>query len=259
LRSTRLSSLLKRKNGKNRKSKIEKYKTKKAKYKIIFAVASHIVASLIKLDMNSLNKWCVYYVMSRPDYPLFSKRIHREQRNKRGGYNFERSREFELAEKWFEERKGSQRTLIPVPEPPPKPASLPTKAKGPPPGLSKPVIEVAPAVTYTPPREDCDLELIIPSYDEFNYVDPDEIVVEPLIQTFDCSNIDLFEPHYSTPYIVEGELDEISEDEEDNYRGQLAEFEEQEALKQQTEFYNQFVLAYQIYANMMLMANTVQA
>lgn len=43
--------------------------------------------------------------MAQPTYPLFSKRLHREQRGKRGGYNFEKTREYHLAEKWFEERK----------------------------------------------------------------------------------------------------------------------------------------------------------
>lgn len=193
--------------------------------------------------------------MSRPDYPLFSKRLQREQRggrDKRGAYNFEKSREFELAEKWFEERKEAQKKVIPVLPPPPK-------TKGPPPGLSKPLPSPQPVKIYTLPKEDCDLDIIIPSYDNFNYVDPDEIVIAPVIQTFDCSNIDLFEPQFSTPYIIEGDLESVNHEEEYNYKGQLAEFEEQEALKQQEEFYNQFVLAYQIYLQMMLMNNVVEA
>lgn len=96
--------------------------------------------------------------MSQPDYPLFSKKIQSRQwdnydkRNRRGGYNFEKTREFELAERWFEERRGVQKIEEPnVLEPKvlePKPIKVPpglypaiTKINGTPPGLEKSVIE----------------------------------------------------------------------------------------------------------------------
>ncbi len=53
--------------------------------------------------------------MSQPDYPAFSKKIQSRQwdkydkRNRRGAYNFEKTKEFELAEKWFEERREAQK------------------------------------------------------------------------------------------------------------------------------------------------------
>jgi hypothetical protein len=78
--------------------------------------------------------------MSQPDYPIFSKKHQRAQRSWRGGYNFERSREYELAERWFEERREAKQEKPPSPmvqsPPPSRPQQNITKA--PPPGISKP-------------------------------------------------------------------------------------------------------------------------
>jgi hypothetical protein len=178
--------------------------------------------------------------MSRPDYPLFSKRYKRE---KRGAYNFEKSKEFDLAEQWFKDRKESQREVIPVPSPPVKPAPITTK--GPPPGLEKPVIPQPVRVQ----QEDCELDLKIPSYDEFDYVDPEEIIPDPLVSLNFNTNL-LFEEQYSTPLITEGELYTTDDYDVDTYAGQLAEFEAQEAVNLSyhiQELYNQ-IMMYQMMA-----------
>jgi hypothetical protein len=70
----------------------------------------------------------------QPTYPIFSKRAQREQKTKRGAYNFTRSTEFHEAEKWFEARKGRRAEYNPPPRP-----------------------------------EPCDLDLMIPSYEDFHY------------------------------------------------------------------------------------------
>jgi hypothetical protein len=70
----------------------------------------------------------------QPTYPIFSKRAQREQKTKRGAYNFARSTEFHEAEKWFEARKGRRAEYNPPPRP-----------------------------------EPCDLDLMIPSYEDFHY------------------------------------------------------------------------------------------
>jgi hypothetical protein len=160
--------------------------------------------------------------MSQPDYPIFNKKWQKEQKSRRGGYNFERTKEYHLAEKWFEERKETKKDSRPpspmIQSPPPtKPV------KGPPPGLSKPTIiqSIKPQTPYclkcTNPQvnpiivsccgssfclscavlqadvynrcykcktvidiskyeEYDDLDLKIPSYDEFDYVSPDDPV-----------------------------------------------------------------------------------
>jgi hypothetical protein len=155
--------------------------------------------------------------MSRSDYPLFSKRIQKSQKNWRGGYNFEKSKEYELAEKWFEERKETKKDSRPpspmIQSPPP------TKTiKGPPPGLSKPIpvrdiscfkckntqinlimmgccascfctscmilqseiynrcFKCKKVIDMTKYKEYEDLDLNIPSYDEFDYNSPDDPV-----------------------------------------------------------------------------------
>jgi hypothetical protein len=186
--------------------------------------------------------------MSQPDYPLFSKRYQRPSgnqkytREKRGAYNFEKTKEYSLAEKWFQERKETQRELIPVPVPPakPTPASVKPVTKGPPPGLTQ----------QRPRHDSCDLDLKIPSYDDFDYVDPDEVVISPPPQPVHINtNINLFEEHYSTPLLVEGDLP----DDDDNYEGQLAEFEAQQAELYNQAMYNQFISAYQLYLQIMAM------
>ncbi len=160
--------------------------------------------------------------MSQPDYPIFNRKWQKDQKNRRGGYNFERTKEYHLAEKWFEERKEAKKDSRPpspmVQSPPPtKPV------KGPPPGLSKPTA-VQSVKTTTPHCLKCikpqinpiivtccgssfclscavqqadvynrcykckavidmskykeyeELDLKIPSYDEFDYVSPDDPV-----------------------------------------------------------------------------------
>jgi hypothetical protein len=218
----------------------------KQKYKIFL----FYITVFLKLSCHSLNIWCVDRLMSRPDYPAFSKRIHREQReerNKRGGYNFEKTKEYTLAEKWFEERKALKKEPIPVPTPK---VALSKKA---PPGLvqQEPVQKQVP-VLKRQRSDSCDLELKIPSYADFNYIDPDEIVAPPQI-TFDLSDI-FGEVQYSTPVIEESFSDEDSVP----YEGQLSEIEAHEALQASLalqEMHNQLV-AYQVCSLLMLMANT---
>lgn len=75
--------------------------------------------------------------MPLPDYPKFSKRIQREQkeqRSKRGAYNFQKPAVYPVAEQWFQARREAKQ--VPV---------------------VKQVIE------------DCPLEIVIPSYEDFEY------------------------------------------------------------------------------------------
>jgi hypothetical protein len=160
--------------------------------------------------------------MSQPDYPVFNKKWQKAQKGRRGEYNFERTKEYQLAEKWFEERKETKKDSRPpspmVQSPPP------TKSvRGPPPGLLKPTAiqsiktETPRCLKCTTPqinpiivtccgssfclscavlqadvynrcykckavidmskyKEYDDLDLKIPSYDEFDYVSPDDSV-----------------------------------------------------------------------------------
>ncbi len=88
----------------------------------------------------------------QPTYPIFSKRAQREQKNKRGAYNFARTREYQDAERWFEARKEIRKEY----NPPPKP-------------------------------EPCDLDLVIPTYAEFDY-DETRITLLP-IQFYDAHTL----------------------------------------------------------------------
>ena len=182
-----------------------------------------------KIDLYSLNIWRVDRLMSRPDYPTFSKRLYREQheqRYKRGAYNFEKTKEYTLEEKWFEERKAVKKEPIPVPSPVKLPSPKATVVKKVPPGLVQQTQPLQQQVK-TPQRrrlDSCELDLKIPSYDDFDYVDPDEIVIAPQM-TFDLSNIS-GEAHlqYSTPLVIEENL-------YDSYEGHTTELESQEALQ----------------------------
>lgn len=198
--------------------------------------------------------------MSQPDYPLFSKRHYRAQREKRGAYNFEKTKEYNLAEQWFKDRKEAQRELIPVPKPPTPPQKFspePTKPKGPPPGLEKLVPKPVEPVKIK--HEDCELDLQIPSYDDFDYIDPDEILCHYQLPLVLSSDILLEEP-YSTPLIIEGELDDDDDDDDTiSYEGQLAEADAQEAALYTQEMYNQFMTAWYIYQQLMGLASMVQA
>jgi hypothetical protein len=194
--------------------------------------------------------------MSQPDYPLFSKRHYRAQREKRGAYNFEKTKEYNLAEQWFKDRKEAQRELIPVPKPPSptppqKSSPEPTKPKGPPPGLAPKPVEPVKVK-----QEDCELDLQIPSYDDFNYTDPDEILCDYQLP-FDFNNDIILEEPYSTPLIIEGDLE--TNDDDDSYEGQLAEADAQEAALYTQEMYNQFMTAWYIYQQLMGLASMVQA
>jgi len=115
-------------------------------------------------------------------YPLFSKCPWRSQynnhyiREKRCGYNFEKSKDYTLAEKWFRERKErNQERIIDTPTPAPVPATTPVPApvkpiraatKGPPPGLTP----------QRPHQDICDLDLTIPSYKDFIYPEEQESI-----------------------------------------------------------------------------------
>ncbi len=160
--------------------------------------------------------------MSQPDYPLFSKRLQRGQRSMRGAYNFEKTKEYQLAEKWFEERRESKKDTRP-PSPmvqSPPPIKVTSSIRGPPPGLPKPITRnysthclkcnslqsnpiivaccgscfclsctVLQAEVYNrcfkcnsiidinKYKEYEDLDLKIPSYDEFDYISPDDSTI----------------------------------------------------------------------------------
>jgi hypothetical protein len=131
--------------------------------------------------------------MSRSDYPLFSKRIQKSQKNWRGGYNFEKSKEYELAEKWFEERRGIKQSITPkVENTTEKIRVSKSEPKKLPPGLEvlikKNIID------------DCELDVIIPSYDDFNYTNPDDTLLSFPI---DSNIFDIFNIQYSTPLFIE--------------------------------------------------------
>jgi hypothetical protein len=86
----------------------------------------------------------------QPTYPIFSKRAQREQKSRRGAYNFVRNTEYHDAEKWFEARKERRAEYNPP-----------------------------------PPPEPCDLDLKLPSYDGFHY---DELqACFPTIQFYDAA------------------------------------------------------------------------
>jgi hypothetical protein len=73
--------------------------------------------------------------MSQPEYQGFSKKHPKTMRSWKGAYNFEKTKEYKLAEKWFEERRERQEKKIE-----PTLTDPPSKAKkGPPPGLTKPL------------------------------------------------------------------------------------------------------------------------
>jgi hypothetical protein len=87
-----------------------------------------------------------------PTYPIFSKRAQREQKNKRGAYNFAKSTEYHDAEEWFEARKEMRKRFNPP-----------------------------------QPIEQCDLDLKLPLYDEFHY---DELqTCFPTIQFYDAATL----------------------------------------------------------------------
>lgn len=171
--------------------------------------------------------------MSQPNYPLFSKKCQREQRNARGAYNFEKTKEYKLAEKWFEERKNNQnksRSLSPSVQSPP-----PTKKHSNPPGLIKTTqtksCKVCTKIPDFPLITNCcnilicnacfsirsdlynrctscnsiineelydlydGLDLLIPSYEDFHYLENE------FINIFDKNTFNIFDKNYSTPLL----------------------------------------------------------
>jgi hypothetical protein len=195
--------------------------------------------------------------MSQPDYPIFNKKWQKDQKNRRGGYNFEKTKEFELAEKWFEERKVARQEYNRPPSPTvqsPPPISLPQAKKGPPPGLNKLVVptkvckkcnstQIIPVtfgccnntfclncttfeaelynrcfscksiIDMSKYDEYDGLDLKIPSYDEFDYKDNEEIVPLthiPLNNTTTSAVLEsiIVSDNYSTPLVSQDVPDE---------------------------------------------------
>ena len=239
---------------------------------------------LKKLTVTSLNICCIDRIMSytphtpHTAYHLFSKR----QYEKGGSYNFGKKKEYDRAEKWFKERKEIRRELISAPTilatptapivpttpiapiaptapiapiapapiaPAPAPAPAPTitakpvrlATRGPPPGLTRQKHD-----------DSCDLDIIIPSYDDFIY--PEEIVINPPSPIYTLSNNnDILKEQDSTSIIIEGEpLDKI-----DTYKGPLAEFEVYDAALYDQNIYNQLMTIYQLYLQTLVTSNMV--
>jgi hypothetical protein len=97
--------------------------------------------------------------MSQPEYPLFSKKHQRLQRNWRGGYNFEKSREFELAERWFEERRETRPQTNH-----PKPKTPTIKSKTPP--IKSIIQPLSPIIQPLPPPSIA----LVPPQNHFNWL-----------------------------------------------------------------------------------------
>jgi hypothetical protein len=171
--------------------------------------------------------------MSQPDYPVFNKKWQKAQKGWRGGYNFERTKEYQLAERWFEERKETRKAYN---------HSTPTNT------VVTPVIRAPPGLVKTTNKpkyckvctkiptnlftseccslffcSDCfntraelfnrcpcckkavkeelieqfeGLDLTIPSYDEFYYFEPIEFV--PVYSPEPCT----IQENYSTPDLI---------------------------------------------------------
>jgi hypothetical protein len=174
--------------------------------------------------------------MSQPDYPVFNKKWQKAQKGWRGGYNFEKSKEYQLAERWFEERKETRKEYNhPTPT-----NTVVTPVIRMPPGLVKTTIKPKyckvcnkiPSSLFT--SECCNsffcsdcfntraelfnrcpcckkavkeelieqfegLDLSIPSYDEFYYFEPIEFV--PVYCPEPCE----IQENSSTPDFVENE------------------------------------------------------
>lgn len=150
--------------------------------------------------------------MSSPDYPIFSKRVQRSQRNYRGAYNFDKTSEHHTAEKWFQERlqhkKVSTIHSTPVRLPPglPIPTLISKKCVKCLVSQTSPIMTVCCSspfclkcsieqATITNRCAHCNkvinnskydeydgLDLKIPSYDDFLYIDPDEILTNSILE-----------------------------------------------------------------------------
>ena len=133
------------------------------------------------MTVTSLNICFIDRIMSytpHTAYHLFSKR----QYEKGGSYNFGKKKEYDRAEKWFKERKEMRQELITAPTTPTAPTA-PTTPTAPtaPTALPKPVRLATrgppPGLTRQKQDDSCDLDLIIPSYNDFIY---DEEIFNPL-------------------------------------------------------------------------------
>ena len=229
---------------------------------------------LKKLTVTSLNICCIDRIMSytphtpHTAYHLFSKR----QYEKGGSYNFGKKKEYDRAEKWFKERKEIRRELISAPTILATPTApiVPTTPIAPiaPTASIAPTTPPAPTITAKPVRlatrgpppgltrqkhdDSCDLDIIIPSYDDFIY--PEEIVINPPSPIYTLSNNnDILKEQDSTSIIIEGEpLDKI-----DTYKDQLAEFEVYDAALYDQNIYNQLMTIYQLYLQTLVTSNMV--
>ena len=230
---------------------------------------------LKKLTVTSLNICCIDRIMSytphtpHTAYHLFSKR----QYEKGGSYNFGKKKEYDRAEKWFKERKEIRRelisapTILATPTAPIAPIAptahiAPTTPTAPVPTITAKPVRLAtrgppPGLTRQKQDDSCDLDIIIPSYDDFIYTE--EIVINPPSPIYTLSNNnDILKEQDSTSIIIEGEpLDKI-----DTYKDQLAEFEVYDAaLYDQNIYnqliYNQLITIYQLYLQTLVTSNMV--
>ena len=230
---------------------------------------------LKKLTVTSLNICCIDRIMSytphtpHTAYHLFSKR----QYEKGGSYNFGKKKEYDRAEKWFKERKEIRRelisapTILATPTAPIAPIAptahiAPTTPTAPVPTITAKPVRLAtrgppPGLTRQKHDDSCDLDIIIPSYDDFIY--PEEIVINPPSPIYTLSNNnDILKEQDSTSIIIEGEpLDKI-----DTYKDQLAEFEVYDAALYDQNIYNQLIYnqlmtIYQLYLQTLVTSNMV--
>jgi hypothetical protein len=231
---------------------------------------------LKKLTVTSLNICCIDRIMSytphtpHTAYHLFSKR----QYEKGGSYNFGKKKEYDRAEKWFKERKEIRRELIsaptilatptapiapiaPIAPTAPTAPIAPTTPTAPVPTITAKPVRLAtrgppPGLTRQKQDDSCDLDIIIPSYDDFIYTE--EIVINPPSPIYTLSNNnDILKEQDSTSIIIEGEpLDKI-----DTYKDQLAEFEVYDAALYDQNIYNQLMTIYQLYLQTLVTSNMV--
>ena len=225
---------------------------------------------LKKLTVTSLNICCIDRIMSytphtpHTAYHLFSKR----QYEKGGSYNFGKKKEYDRAEKWFKERKEIRRelisapTILATPTAPIAPIAptahiAPTTPTAPVPTITAKPVRLAtrgppPGLTRQKQDDSCDLDIIIPSYDDFIYTE--EIVINPPSPIYTLSNNnDILKEQDSTSIIIEGEpLDKI-----DTYKDQLAEFEVYDAALYDQNIYNQLMTIYQLYLQTLVTSNMV--
>lgn len=103
--------------------------------------------------------------MSHPKYSMFSKRNY----NKRSVYNFEKRKDYTLAEKWFKERKEIRQELTTATV---ISTTVPIQIKS--------TKQLLPGLIRQE-QDSCDIDFNIPSYDDFIY--PDAITLTHLIES----------------------------------------------------------------------------